>query len=40
MDYAKELIEKEALEKEIEIYEGIGPAFEATVVKDIHEENV
>ena len=40
MDSAKEEIEKIAMEKKVEIYEGTGPAFDANVIRSIHEENV
>lgn len=40
MDSAKEEIEREALLKKVEIYEGTGPAFDVNIDKTIHESDV
>lgn len=37
MDKVKELIETQAKEKKVQIYEGTGPAFDAEMVKEVHE---
>lgn len=40
MDKVKDEIETEAKLKKIEIQEGTGPAFEAKIIKNIHEDLV